>query len=92
MTSTVKASEARSRLFHLMEQAGRGGHRFVLTRDGKPQAVLMGAEEYEEWVETLEILGDRKLLRGIDRGLADLKAGRKKSFEEVFGRRRHAAR
>jgi len=82
MTTIVKASEARSRLFTLMDKAERLRNRFILTREGKPQAVLMSAEEYEEWVETLEILQDKELTAGIEKGLADIKKGRTRPLEE----------
>ena len=86
MTSTIKASEARAKLFGLMDRAERLRQRFVLTRDGRPQAVLISAEEYEEWMETLEVSQDKGLVKGIREGLADLKAGRTLSFERVFER------
>ena len=84
MTTIVKASEARSQLFNLMDKAERLRNRFILTREGKPQAVLMSAEEYEEWVETLEILQDKELMAGIEKGLADIKKGRTRPLEEVL--------
>jgi len=90
MTSTVKASEARSRLFNLMDKAEKLRNRFILTRDGRPQAVLMGAEEYEEWIETLDILQDRELMTGIEKGLADIKKGRMRPFEDVLKNRTRA--
>ena len=37
----------------------------------------------EELEETMEILSDKKLLRGIDRGLTDLLKGRYKKYENV---------
>jgi len=33
--------------------------------------------------ESLEILGDRKLVRSIERGLKDLKNGRYKKYQDV---------
>ena len=84
MTTIVKASEARSQLFNLMDKAERLRNRFILTREGKPQAVLISAEEYEEWVETLEILQEKELMAGIEKGLADIKKGRTRPLEEVL--------
>jgi PHD/YefM family antitoxin component YafN of YafNO toxin-antitoxin module len=64
--------------------------RVVITRNGKPEAVMMAFEEYESWVETLELLSRPETARGIREGLADLKAGRTRSFEDVFGEPLHA--
>ncbi len=49
----------------------------------------MGFEEFECWVETLELMGSPETLRGIREGLKDLAAGRSQSFEEVFGEPLH---
>jgi PHD/YefM family antitoxin component YafN of YafNO toxin-antitoxin module len=49
----------------------------------------MGFDEYESWIETLELMSKPKTLRGIREGLADLAAGRSRSFEEVFGEPLH---
>ena len=50
----------------------------------------MAFEEYESWVETLELISRPETARGIREGLADLKAGRTRSFEDVFGEPLHA--
>jgi prevent-host-death family protein len=75
-----------------MEKVARLRHRYLLTRDGQPQAVLMAAAEYEEWVETIEILKDRGLMQQIRGGLADLDSGRLRRNEDVFGRPLRATR
>jgi len=91
-TEILKASDARKNLFKLMDKAERLRHRYMLTRNGTPQAVLMSAEEYEEWVETLEVMADEGLMKGIKEGLEDFKKGRVHTHEEVFGRPLRAKR
>jgi prevent-host-death family protein len=85
MTKTLPVSEARDRLPDLVERVGRLQSRFIITRHGRPDAVLMGHDEFESWIETLEIMNDDEELNAIREGLADLAAGRSKTFEEVFG-------
>jgi PHD/YefM family antitoxin component YafN of YafNO toxin-antitoxin module len=63
--------------------------RVIITRNGKPEAVMISIEEYESWVETLELMSNPDAVRGVREGLADLKAGRTRSFEEVFGEPPH---
>jgi antitoxin YefM len=92
MTRTLPVSEARQSLPELIGRVRDLMERVVITRNGKPEAVLMGFDEYEEWVETLELLSLREARDGIREGLADLKAGRSRSFEEVFGEPLHAKR
>ena len=85
MTKTLPVSEARDCFPDLVEKAGRLQNRFIITRHGRPDAVLMGHDEFESWIETLEIMNDDEELNAIREGLADLAAGRSKTFEAVFG-------
>jgi antitoxin YefM len=86
---TLPVTEARQTLPLLVSRMRRLMDRTIITRKGKPEAVLMSFEEYESWVETLELLSRPETVRGIREGLADLKAGRRVSFEEAFGEPLH---
>ena len=90
MVKTVPVSEARQTLPELVSRMRRLMDRVIITRKGKPEAVIMAFEEYESWVETLELISRPETVRGIREGLADLKAGRSRSFQEVFGEPLHA--
>jgi prevent-host-death family protein len=89
---TIAVSEARQTLPELVTRMRKLMDRVIITRKGKPEAVIMGFEEYESWLETLELMSRSEAVRGIREGLADLKAGRSRSFEEVFGEPLHATR
>ncbi len=39
----------------------------------------------ESLIETLEILSDPEMMRGISRGLEDIKAGRTKALDQITG-------
>lgn len=52
----------------------RRDEEIVITRNGRPAAVLVSPEEYESWTETRAIRADRDLMREIRAGLAALKA------------------
>ena len=90
MVKTVPVSEARQTLPELVSRMRRLMDRVIITRNGKPEAVMMAFEEYESWVETLELLSRPESVRGIHEGVEDLKAGRSRSFEKVFGEPLHA--
>lgn len=89
MIKTIPVSEARQTLPLLVSRMRKLMNRVIITRNGKPEAVLMGLEEYESWVETLELVSTPEAVAGIREGLAELAAGRSKSFEEVFGEALH---
>ena len=85
MTKTMSLKQARSRFSSLIDKADRLSERFIVTKNGTPKAVVMGAEEYESWVETLELLSNPKTVKALQQGLKDAKAGRVHSFKDVFG-------
>jgi len=89
MTKTVPVSEARQNLPVLISRLRKLMDRVIITRKGKPEAVMMAFDEYESWVETLELMSRPETMKGIREGLADLKSGRSRSFEEVFGEPLH---
>lgn len=83
--TTLPATEARKRFFDLVEKVGDTDIAFTITVRGIPKVVLMSAEEYESWVETLDIMRNPKLVKGIEEGKKDLASGRYSTYEEVFG-------
>ena len=85
MTKTVSISKVRGRLGHFVEKVGKTSASYVITKKGSTGAVLMSHEEYESWKATLEIISNREDLAAIEKGVADLNAGKGRSFEDVFG-------
>lgn len=92
MTRTIPVSEARQTLPILVNRISKVMDRIIITRKGKPAAVLMGVEEYESWIETLELVSRKETMAGIRAGLTDLKTGRAQSFENTFGEPLHGTR
>ena len=85
MSKTLTVSEAKARLSELVANVQQTEEELVITRNGRPAAVLMSAEEFESLKETQEIKKDPALMKEIKQGLAQLEKGQKFSFEEVFG-------
>ena len=55
LKNILSITEARKNLFKLIDRAQKKGNYFVLTERGKPKAVIMSADEFDAWQETLEI-------------------------------------
>lgn len=53
---TISISEARKRIFDIADEVQSPNKVYTLTADGRPKAVIMSAEEYESWMETMEVL------------------------------------
>ena len=68
----VKANRSR-----LVDRVVETDEEIVITRNGRPAAVLVSPDEYQGWKETQEIRLDRELVDEIRRGLRMLKRGGK---------------
>lgn len=83
MIKTLPITEARNKLPILVDGASKKLDEYVITVNGKRAAVLMSAEEFESWKETLEIMSDPKLMKDLKEAEEDVKAGRVYDFEDV---------
>ncbi len=85
---TLSLSEAKAKLSGLVEQVERRDEEVVITRNGRPAAVLVSTDEYESWKETQAIRSDQGLMREISKGLATLKARKARlySLDELFSK------
>ncbi|MGH9578115.1 MAG: type II toxin-antitoxin system Phd/YefM family antitoxin [Terriglobales bacterium] len=84
---TLSLSEAKAKLSGLIEDVERRDEEVVITRNGRPAAVLVSPDEYDSWKETLAIRADRDLMREIKTGLAAFKARKARLYtlDELFG-------
>ena len=85
MNRTISLKEARNRFSNIVDKVDRLSDRYVVTKNGEPKAVVMSAEEFESWVETLELMSNPKAVKALERGLKEAKAGKLRSFKEAFG-------
>jgi prevent-host-death family protein len=56
--TTISISEARKKIFEIANEVQVPGVHYTFTEKGTPKAVLMSAEEFESWQETLEVMRD----------------------------------
>jgi prevent-host-death family protein len=93
MARTLPISEVKARLPELVTGIEEREEEVVVTRRGKPAAVLVNYAEYERLKETLDVLSDPDLMRQIFRSRRFYAGGGKGlSFEDVFGERVAAGR
>jgi len=90
MSKTLPISEVKTRLPELVSGVQEREEEIVVTRNGKPAAVLVNYTEYERLRETLDVLSDRGLLRQVRKSRAFYaKSKRGASFEQVFDEKLH---
>lgn len=86
MARILPISEVKARLPELVAGVHEREEEVVVTRNGRPVAVLVNVEEYERLKETLDVLGDPDMMRQIRESQRYFaRGGKGVSFEEVFG-------
>ena len=67
MPKTLPISEVKTRLPELVSGIAEREEEIVVTRNGKPAAVLVNYDEYERLKDSLEVLSDPDLMKQIRR-------------------------
>ncbi len=60
---STSISDARKNIFTIADEVQKPGNYYTLTEKGRSKVVLMSAEEFESWKETIEVLHDFPNLR-----------------------------
>lgn len=71
---TLPLSEAKTKLSSLVNEVMATDEEVVITKNGRPAAVLVSPDDYESWKETIAIQRYPGLMNEIRTGLAALKA------------------
>ncbi|WP_082807750.1 type II toxin-antitoxin system Phd/YefM family antitoxin [Janibacter terrae] len=90
--SMVPLAEARAHLSRMVDEAVRTHQRVEITRNGRREAVLLSAEDYDILIETLDVLSDAELVREIGTSLDEARQGEVLSTAEVVEAMRAAGR
>ena len=82
---TLSLSEAKMKLSELIERVHSTDTEIVITKNGRPAAVLVSPDVFEGWKETIAIQSDADLMAEIKRGVAALKQNSQiYTLEELF--------
>ena len=83
MPKVVPLTEARASLSELVDSVEREHEQVVITRNGKPVALLVSPDEWESMEETIEVLSDPELMAVLAESERDVQAGRVYTLEDV---------
>jgi antitoxin YefM len=76
MAKTVPVRELRAGLAEFLDEVADLREHVIVTRNGRRAAVLVPIDEYDALEETADILSDRATMAAIQKGRAELKAGK----------------
>ena len=78
MSETLSLAAVKARFSELVDRVDRQQDRVVVTRNGKPAAVLISADDLESLEETLAVMSDRSIasqIRESQKAAADGETG-----------------
>lgn len=64
-------TEVRDRLSEIVERVASTADVFTITKHGRPMAVVLGHDEYESLIETLNVLADSDVMEAIAEARAE---------------------
>ena len=68
-------ADVKNRLSEVVERLEREHGRVIITKHGRPAAVVLSVEDLEGLEETLELLSDPRAMRRIRKAQAEILAG-----------------
>lgn len=83
MSETLPLAEIKAHLSEVVDRVEQQHERVVLTRNGRPAAVIMSPDDLEALEDTLELLSDPHALAEIARSREDAKKGRVVSADQL---------
>jgi antitoxin YefM len=83
MAKTVPVREFRTHLSAFLSDVADRRDHVLVTRNGKPAAVLVPIDEYDALEETAEVLSDSQTLDAIEAGLAEVSRGEIVTLEDL---------
>ena len=83
MSETLPLAEIKAHLSEIVDRVEHEHDRVVLTRNGRPAAVIMSPEDLEALEDTLELLSDPKARKEIGRAREEISRGRVVTAESL---------
>jgi antitoxin YefM len=83
---TLSVSEAKMKLSGLVDMVDTTDEEVLITKNGRPVALLVSPDEFEGLKETIAVRSDAALMEEIRKGLAALKKKKAKLYtlDELF--------
>ncbi|MFA5146194.1 MAG: type II toxin-antitoxin system Phd/YefM family antitoxin [Candidatus Omnitrophota bacterium] len=85
MVKNISVRKLRANLGNVLNDVRTRLDRYVISNRGEPEAVLMCVDDYEGWLETLELVSSKDVMNDIRKARKELSEGRSYGFREVFG-------
>lgn len=81
----LPVTKAKRHLLDILKRMEEEDATIALTRNGEPVGVMMTLARYEALLETIEILGDKEIMRALEASTKDFKSGKVFTDDVVWG-------
>jgi len=81
----LPVTKVKRRLLDILKRMEEEDATIALTRNGEPVGVMMTLARYEALLETIEILGDKEIMRALEASTKDFKSGKVFTDDVVWG-------
>ncbi|MFC1623924.1 type II toxin-antitoxin system Phd/YefM family antitoxin [Candidatus Omnitrophota bacterium] len=86
MVNTITLKKLRPELPQVIRDIDTKLDRYIVTKRGKPIAVMISPDDYEGLLETIEILSDRETVKRIKNAKRQIREGKTVSLEGLCHR------
>lgn len=88
---TVPVTEAKQRFTEIVKGVEDCFDRYLVTKNGKDAAIVMSAEEYENLLETLDVLSSKKEMRALLEGALQSQSGETVALDQYLTQKKRSA-
>ena len=82
---TIPLSEVKSKLSKIIDNVYKIDEEIVITRNGRPVAVMISPDEFEGWKDTIAVKSDEEFINDIRKSLKGFsKKSKIYSLQELF--------
>jgi antitoxin YefM len=83
MSDVLPLAEVKAKFSEMVDRVEQQHDRITVTRNGRPAAVLMSADDLAALEDTLELLSDPTAMADIERARREVEAGHIVSADEI---------
>jgi len=80
----IPLTTVKRKLLEIIKEIGAEDATITVTKNGVPVGVIMKPDRYEGLLETIEVLGDNRVVKALAASAKDFKAGRVHDHADVW--------
>jgi len=83
MIKTISIRELRPNMAAVMSNIREKFDRYIINRNGCPEAIMMSIDDYESLLETLEIQSNKDLMLRVKKAKKEIRQGKTTSLDTL---------